>query len=213
MWWLATTVSPLATATVFFSSAPDGEHLAAGANGQPQGLGREPAGTAQHLAGRRCRRAPPSRRSGCGWGGRGSGCPSTSGPSRARRRRRRGRSDRRTGCRWSARGDGPAPAIEQVVQRRVRQHHAELGQARRHPVATTLDAGRAARRASTIGRRAELSAAAADRRRGRRARRACGEVGGHDGERLVVARLAPPQLGRRRRRRWRQRRGGSRRCP
>ena len=127
----------------------------------------------------------------------------------AARRRRGRRSARRRRCRWSCTSGPPASAEQQVVQRRVGQHHAELGAARRD---RRRDRRAGRRGARTIGRsRPVSSAASASRQLDERARRL--EVGRHQGERLVLAVLARAQRARRPPRRRRRRRGGSRRGP
>ena len=126
----------------------------------------------------------------------------------AAHRRRGRRSARRRRCRWSsraARGVGQ----QQVVQRRVGQHHAELGAARRD---RRRDAAR--RRAAARGRSGARGPSAAAPRPPQRDQRPRGvEVGGHERERPVLAVLARPQPRHGAPRRRRGTRGGSRPGP
>ena len=87
----------------------------------------------------------------------------------------------------------PGVGEQQVVERRVRQHHAELGRARARPTAATRrvrapagehDRPRAGERAARSSSR--VSSTSVARRR---------EVGGHQRERLVLAVLARAQRG------------------
>ena len=93
---------------------------------------------------------------------------------------------------------------QQVVQRRVGEHHAELARARRDR-----------RRDARAGRRGAMHDRALARERARcRARSArARDVAHHQRERPVLAVLAGAQPRRRRPRRRRGTRGGSRRCP
>ena len=107
----------------------------------------------------------------------------------------------------------PTPAHQEMVQRRVR---AGTPRGRASPGAT--DGARSAPTvacagASTIGRRGDVERGDRARRRARTTRVGGVEVGHHHRERLVVARLAAPELARPRRRRWRRPPGGSRRSP
>ena len=175
MWWLATTWRPLVTATVLFSSAPTASTGAARRRTAAAAARARSRATGAAAGSGRRRRGRPSRRSGCGSGGRGSAG-----------RRPAGRAGSMASSSSWAIGSSlrlplvitsgrPTPAEQQVVQRAVRQHHAELGQPGRdprRPRGVRHGAG-----ASTIGRRGDVSgvgggvverAQLRGRRRGRR---------------------------------------------
>ena len=140
--------------------------------------------------------APPSRRSGCGSAGRAAGgrrpadraVPTASSSSWAI-----GSSLRLPLVITSGR---PTPRQQQVVQRAVRQHQARAREARARRRRRRRCPAR--RGASTIGRRIDVSAAAAPSSSSQSSLRRRRAIGDHHRERLVVACLAPPQLGDRR---------------
>ena len=169
MWWLATTLSPLATATVLFSSAPTastwrraGVGRAIGSGAYPRGRRRCTRTTRRQSAvgpsGPTGSRRPPSRRSGCGWGGRGSRMASTMGPRRARA----------SVSSWAIGSSDRLPLV--MTSGPVRRRPAAGGGAGCRPASAPARAGRAprpgpARRPgrgrSTMGRRGETRAASA----------------------------------------------------
>ena len=189
MWWPTQARLPLARQNVFFSSAPQASSVA-----------------------RRRRAAPAPRARSRASGAAAAGCPPTARTTEssvrvldravvdeevvgdaapgARARRRRGRrSARRRRCRWSSPASWPASREQQVVQRRVGQHHAELGAARRDR--RRHGARRRAAAPARSGARARTAGVSAspelDERRGRL------DVGRHQRERPVLAVLARAQ--------------------
>ena len=191
MWWLATTWRPFVTATVLFSSAPTASTAADVSNGRAQRLGGVSPRAAQQLH-PPPRLGRPSRRSGCGSAGRGSGGRQPA--ARVGRPRRRPSWAIGSSLTVAARHHERAADTrqQQVVQRAVGQHQPELGQAGRHSIgdaAPDAPCGEDDRPPRAI----ELPSAPASSRSRKRAGGA--EVGDHHRERLVVARLAPAQLG------------------
>ena len=196
MWWPTHARAPLATQNVFFSSAPQassgrragtGSAMLGGHVARASGAARRRARRDAHdrVVGARVDRAVVEQEE---VGDRRRGAP-------ARRRRGR-RSARRTTLPLVITSGRAGVGEQQVVQRRVGQHHAELARRPARPAAATARSG--ARGASTIGRarrrqqrlvvRAELDERARRRRASAR----------HQRERLVLAVLARAQRARRR---------------
>ena len=166
------------------------------------------ARAAQHAAGAPPPRAPPSRRCASRSGGRAAGRVGDAAEPLARFLVAIG--DRLVGhvaARHHQRLAGVGQ--QQVVQRRVGQHHAELARARRDRAATARV--RPARAPARSAARGGSSSCPRPRQLDQRARR--GQVRRHQRERLVLAVLARAQLARPRPRRRRGRPDGSRRGP
>ena len=185
-------LAPLATAIVLFSSAPTASTVAAGGERQRHRLGRVAPGAAQHLG------------PGCGVGAHDRVVAAdvdrpVVGEQPVDQRAEPGDGvvvvvgDRLVAEVAARHHERPADAgQQQVVQRGVGQHQAELGQAGRDAVGHRR-AGRGAAPARSV------AAATSSTRRHRASRSHSAsrrvEVGDHHGERLVVAGLAPAQLG------------------
>ena len=184
----------VATLTVLFSSAPTASTGRRAANGKRNRLRGVAAGPAQDLqpAAASARTTESSQRM---WIGRswvqqpvdqraepGDGVVVVVGDRLVA-----------AGCRSSSPAAGRRRAQQQVVQRAVRQHHAR---ARAGPAPPPAATGRVAGRRARA--RSDGGATSAPLRRGRRARTAgaaASTIGDHHRERLVVARLAPAELG------------------
>ena len=212
MWWLATTASPVVTATVLLSSAPTarigrGPRRRAAASGSGRIAPRPP----QHLEVARPARTRTTESSQRMWMGRSwTSTPSTSGPRRATA----------SSSSWAMGSSLRLPLVitsGRPTPASSRWCSGEYGRSRpssASPGATPAATGRP----RPTGREHDRPARATSARRRRSAlssHSAVGrvQVGHHHRERLVVAGLAAAQLGHRRRRRWRRRPGGSRRCP
>ena len=192
MWWLGTTSRALGHADRALQLGADGEHGAAGAERQRAAArARSRATGAAAAAGRApARTTESSQRM---WIGRSwVSSPSTSGPRRATASSSSwaiGSSLRLPLVITSGR---PTPAQQQVVERAVRQEQPSSGS----PGATPSATGASGRRgASTIGPAGRGQRLGGRRRRARTAASRRVEVGHHHRERLVVACLAPAQLG------------------
>ena len=198
MWWPTQARSPLATQKVLFSSAPQASTRPRRGDRQRERVGHVAARAAQHQrpAARR-RRAAPSRRCACGSGGRGRG---TSVGDRGQPLERVvvAVGDRLVGDVAARHHERHADVGEQqVVQRRVRQHHAEVAAERGATDGAPPARVRRRRGASTIGRVAPgEQRRLLVRQRDQRARRLAGRR--HQRERLVLAVLARAQRGHRR---------------
>ena len=132
MWWRDPGAPPARQAERALELGPAGEHVALGRRPAARaGWGRRRASGAAAAAARRPR-AAPSRRCACGSGGRGAGTGRRCGRAARARRRPRRRSARRTRCRWSSPAARRRRASSRWCSGAVREHHAELGRARRH---------------------------------------------------------------------------------
>ena len=103
MWWPTHARGPLRTQAVLLSSAPQASSGRSAGTGRAS-ASRHPSARAAHheRPARRARRAPPSRRRGWRWGGRGAGTGRRCRPGARARPRRGARSARRRGCRSSS---------------------------------------------------------------------------------------------------------------
>ena len=198
MWWLTQARAALGQAERVLQLGAAGQDRArrAGAGQRQRSPGRSRASGAEHRPRPPWRRGDrahhASRRCGSRSGGRGPGAGRRSRRAARARRRRGRRSARRTRCRWSSPARSPASREQQVVQRRVGQHHARA-RARRGATDWRPPARSSRRGASTIGRCGRARAAPARRRRARRALAPPPTIGDHQRERLVLAVLARAQ--------------------
>ena len=195
MWWLATTSAPRVTAIVLLSSAPTARMGRLAATDSGIGSGRQAAGAAQHLG------APARDRPDDGVVAADVD-PAVVAEHAVHERRQAGErvvvlvGDGLVAEVAARHHERPAHASQQqVVQRRVRQQHAELRQPGGH-----AGGHRGARpggaRARSGGPGAVSAATAASVEHAEVP--GGGEVGHHHREGLVVACLAPAQLGHRR---------------
>ena len=132
MCWLTNAWPSTTSVTLFFRSAPSAS-IGRSTGKRRDGARRVAARAAQDRRAERADRGRPSRRRGARSAARRRETRRRCPPGARTHRRPGTRSARSSGWRWSSPAASGAPAREQqMMQRRVRQHHAELAIVRRH---------------------------------------------------------------------------------